>query len=166
MPFGAGLDASLRISHQAIGVRDGRTAWLAASYPMTQGAFALIGGRFGDVFGHKNVLLGGAVWWVLWSLVSGFAKSIVTLSIFRGLTWIGGVFIVPNAIALIAHTFPPGRLRNVAMGSFGAMAPVGAAGGTIFSALFVQLTPWKWLFSFCGYYIPQWNGACTLKFDL
>ena len=124
MPFGAGLDASLRIG-QEIGARDGRAAWLAASYPMTQGAFVLIGGRFGDVFGHKNVLLGGAVWWVVWSLVSGFAKSIVTLSLFRGLTGMGGAFIVPNAVALIAHTFPPGRLRNIAMGSFGAMAPIG-----------------------------------------
>lgn len=123
MPFGAGLSTSLRIGEE-IGATGGRAAWLAASYPMTQGAFVLIGGRFGDVFGHKYVLLVGAVWWVIWSLVSGFAKSIVTLSLFRGMTGIGGAFIVPNAVALICHIFPPGRLRNVAMGLFGAMAPV------------------------------------------
>jgi MFS family permease len=115
---------------------------------MTQGAFVLIGGRFGDVFGHKNVLLGGGIWWVIWSLISGFAKSIVTLSLFRGLTGIGAAFIVPNAVALLMHTFPPGRLRNIAMGLFGAMAPIGAAGGSVFSAILVQLTPWKWIFFF------------------
>ena len=123
MPFGAGLSTSLQISSE-IGATGGRAAWLAASYPLTQGAFVLIGGRFGDVFGHKNVLLAGAVWWVIWSLVSGFPKNVVTLSLFRGLTGVGGAFIVPNAVALIGHTFPPGRLRNVAMGLFGAMAPV------------------------------------------
>jgi MFS family permease len=81
-------------------------AWLAASYPLIQGAFVLIGGRFGDVFGHKNVLLAGAAWWVIWSLVSGFAINVVTLSLFRGLTVVGGAFIVPNAVTLIGHTFP------------------------------------------------------------
>jgi MFS family permease len=111
-------------------------------------AFFLIGGRFGDVYGHKNILLAGAVWWVVWSLASGFAKDIVTLSLFRGLTGIGGAFIVPNAVALIGNTFPPGKLRNISMGAFGAMAPVGAAGGTVFSAIFVQVTPWKWMFFF------------------
>jgi MFS family permease len=117
-------------------------------YRMTQGAFVLIGGRFGDVFGHKNILLGGGIWWIIWSLVSGFAKSIVILSLFRGLTGIGAAFIVTNSVALLMHTFPPGRLRNIAMGLFGAMAPIGAAGGSVFSAILVQLTPWKWIFFF------------------
>ena len=116
---------------------------------MTQGAFVLIGGRFGDVYGHKNVLLAGAVWWIIFSLVSGFARSLVVLSLFRGLTGVGGAFIVPNAVALLGHTFPPGKMRNIAMGSFGAMAPIGAAGGAAVSAIFVQLLPhWKWLFFF------------------
>lgn len=33
MPFGAGLETSLRIGED-IGAKGGRTAWLAASYPM------------------------------------------------------------------------------------------------------------------------------------
>lgn len=32
----------------------------------------------------------------------------------------GAAFIVPNAVALLMHTFPPGKLRNIAMGLFGA----------------------------------------------
>jgi MFS family permease len=115
---------------------------------MTQGAFVLIGGRFGDVFGHKSILLGGGIWWIIMSLVSGFAKSIVTLSLFRGLTGIGAAFIVPNAVALLMHTFPSGRLINIAMGLFGAMTPIGAAGGSVFSAILVQLMLWKWIFFF------------------
>ena len=34
------------------------------------------------------------------------------------------------------------------MGLFGAMAPVGAAGGALFVAILVQLTEWKWVFFF------------------
>jgi MFS family permease len=167
MPFGAGLSTSLAIAKDLDD--ENKASWIAASYALTQGAFVLIGGRFGDVFGHKNILLGGAVWWVIWSLVSGFAKGIVALSLFRGLTGMGAAFIVPNAVALIGHTFPPGRMRNVAMGLFGAMAPsesffqgcsfllrddadaeslVGAAGGSVISVIFVQLAEWKWEFFF------------------
>src|ERR1700709_2310615 len=115
---------------------------------MTQGAFILVGGRFGDVFGHKKLIFSDSVWWVIWSLVSGFARDIVTLSLFRGLTGVGSAFIVPNGVALLGHTFPPGKWRNVSMGLFGAMAPMGAASGMAISALFVQLAPWKWLFLF------------------
>ena len=93
MPFGAGLTISYSIA-ESLG-EPNKAPWLAASYPMTQGAFVLIGERFGDVFGHKNVLIAGATWWVIWSLVSGFAKGIVTLSLFRGLTDMGGAIIVP-----------------------------------------------------------------------
>lgn len=115
---------------------------------MTQGAFVLIGGRFGDVFGHKKVLLTGVLWWALFSLITGFAKSLLTISLFRGLMGIGAAFISPNAVALLGQTFPPGRWRNISMGLFGAMAPIGAAGGSVISALFVQLTEWRWLFFF------------------
>ena len=115
---------------------------------MSQGAFVLIAGRLGDVWGHRNMLVCGATWWVIWTLVSAWAPSLAILSLFRGLAGIGGAFMVPNAVALLMHTFPPGKLRNIAMGSFGAMAPVGAAGGSLVSAAFVQQTEWKYLFIF------------------
>ena len=51
----------------------------------------------------------------------------------RGLTGIGGGLLTPNAVALLGINFPPGKQRNLAMGLFGAMAPVGAAGGSLVS---------------------------------
>lgn len=76
----------------------------------------------------------------------------IALCVMRALTGIGGAFMVPNAIALLTINFPPGRMRNITVGLFGAMAPVGAGGGTVFAGLFVQLTPWKWLFFFLSEY--------------
>ncbi|KAG9235205.1 major facilitator superfamily domain-containing protein [Amylocarpus encephaloides] len=147
MPVGAGIVTSINIGN-TLGAKEGEAAWLAAAYPMTQGAFVLIGGRFGDVFGYKKILLGGALWWTIFSLANGFLESLLTVSLFRGLTGIGAAFVTPNAVALLMHTFPPGNWRNTAMGLFGAMAPVGAAGGSVIAALFVQLTEWKWVFFF------------------
>ncbi|KAF1971678.1 MFS general substrate transporter [Bimuria novae-zelandiae CBS 107.79] len=106
--------------------------WIAASYPLTQGAFVVAGGRFGAIFGYKRTFVCAAAWWVLWSLISGFIRNIIGLSFARGLTGIGAAFMVPNAVALININLPPGKGRNVAMGLFGAMAPIGAAGGSLF----------------------------------
>ncbi|KXH69670.1 hypothetical protein CSAL01_12541 [Colletotrichum salicis] len=75
-------------------------------------------------------------------------RNIVGLSIGRGLAATGGAFVVPNAVALLGINIPPGRTRNIAMGIFGAMAPIGAAGGGVFGGLFSQFTDWKWLFFF------------------
>lgn len=108
----------------------------------------LVGGRIGALYGHKRILVLSGVWWVTWSLINGFMPNIVGVCIARGLTGVGGGFMVPNAIALIGINLPPGKSRNIAVGLFGAMAPIGAAGGSVFGGIFVQLTPWKWLFFF------------------
>jgi MFS family permease len=107
-----------------------------------------MGGRLGAVYGHKNTVVAGCIIWVIFHLVSGFMKSVITLSVMRGLSGIGGALIVPNAIALLTITFPPGKMRNITVGFFGATAPMGATLGSLMAGLFVQLTPWKWLF-FC-----------------
>ncbi|KAB8233708.1 MFS general substrate transporter [Aspergillus alliaceus] len=119
-------------------------------YPLTQGAFILIGGRLGAVYGHKNIFAAGCVWWVLWALCGGFANNLVSMCFMRGLCGIGGVLMIPNIVALLGITFPPGKKRNLGFALFSAMAPVGAAGGSLVSAVIVQLSEWKWLFFMLG----------------
>ncbi|KAK5727584.1 hypothetical protein LTR15_003485 [Elasticomyces elasticus] len=162
-PFGLGIGSGLSIANSlrthdqhasqvippsALAEVEFGGGWIAASYPLTSGTFVLIGGRLGEVYGHKAMLTLGCVWWVIWQLASGFAPNLVVLCLFRGLAGAGGGFMVPNAVALIGITMPPGKKRNLAFGMFGAMAPVGAAGGTAVATLFVQLTEWKWAFFF------------------
>ncbi|KAK3066982.1 hypothetical protein LTR53_016403 [Teratosphaeriaceae sp. CCFEE 6253] len=43
-----------------------------------------------------------------------------------------------------------GWRRGGAFGMFGAMAPVGAAGGALIASVIVQLAPWKWSFFFAA----------------
>lgn len=156
IPFGAGIAATLPIADDLKLHRD-VAIWIAASYPyvkglhvryllteilfsLTQGAFVLAGGRIGSMFGHKRTLICAGAWWVLWHLVSGFMRNITGLSFCRGLAGAGGAFMVPNSVALLAINIPPGKMCNIAMGFFGAMAPIGAARGSVFGALFAQLT--------------------------
>ncbi len=48
----------------------GDSAWIVASYPLTQGSFVLMGGRIGDIYGHKVILMGACMWWWIWQLAS------------------------------------------------------------------------------------------------
>jgi len=145
IPLGAGINSGLAIG-EALGATRIQSTWVVASYPLTQGAFVLIGGRLGAVYGHKNMLTAGGVWWVLWALCGGFANNLVAMCLMRGLCGMGGGLMVPNIVALLGITFPPGPKRNLSFALFGAMAPVGAAGGSLIAAVVIQLTEFKWLF--------------------
>ncbi|KAF0331349.1 efflux pump antibiotic resistance protein [Colletotrichum asianum] len=131
-----------------LGVAPAFAIWIIAFYPFTQGTFVLMGERVGAVYGHKKTAAAGGILWVIFHLISGFMRSITSLSIMRALSGVGAAFVFPNAVALLTITNPPGKARNISVGLFGAMAPIGAAGGSVFPALFGQLTQWWWLFFF------------------
>ncbi|VDC04334.1 unnamed protein product [Peniophora sp. CBMAI 1063] len=143
---GTGFDTSLAISSQ-LGVPSSASAvWVAAAYTLTQGSFVLPGGRLGALYGHKNMLFLGGLAWIAFTLGSAFAPNFIALCILRGLSGVGGGIMVPNCVALLGITFPPGRMRNIAFGLFGSSAPVGAAGGSLIGGIIVQFAPWKWMY--------------------
>ncbi|GJE91688.1 MFS general substrate transporter [Phanerochaete sordida] len=125
--FGGGINAGLVIPARIGETSVAATAWIAASYPLTQGAFILPGGRLGAIYGHHSVLFVGALLWVAFTIGSGFAPSFVALCALRACAGVGGGVMVPNCVALLCITFPPGKMRNIALGLFGATAPIGAA---------------------------------------
>lgn len=48
-------------------------SWFASSYSLTVGTFILLAGRWGDIWGHKRVLVFGWGWFAVWSIVIGFS---------------------------------------------------------------------------------------------
>lgn len=115
---------------------------------LTEATFVLMGGRVGAVHGHKKVLVIGSIIYILFNLICGFMRTVQTIIVMRALSGVGAGIIVPNAIALLTTSFPPGLSRLIWVGLFGAMAPVGAGGGSVFPGFFGQLLPWWWLFFF------------------
>jgi MFS family permease len=116
------------------------------TFSLTQGTFVLVSGRLGAVYGHRHVLITGAVWFVICTLGNGFCTSFVSFNMARALSGIGGALIMPNAVALISTAIPPGRLRNITLGFFGASAPIGSYIGAIWAGGFVQYASWNWIF--------------------
>ena len=68
------------------------------------------------------LFLGGA-WFTLFTLGDGFVQDYIAFNAIRALSGMGGALVLPNAVAMIGITNPPGRWRNLSLGLFGASAP-------------------------------------------
>ncbi|KAI0881358.1 MFS general substrate transporter [Annulohypoxylon maeteangense] len=142
-----GVAGGLIVSKR-LGVSGVHANWVGASYPLTQGTFVLISGRFGAVYGHKNMLLVGSLILIVFTLVCGFSNNFVAFNVMRAMSGIGGAFIMPNAVAMIGITNPPGFARNLSLAFFGASAPIGGWLGALVTGGFLESTPFAWLFVF------------------
>ncbi|PLB37490.1 MFS transporter [Aspergillus candidus] len=152
----AGLGCTLSpltIIGEDLGVHnDGILSWFIAGYSLTSGTFILFFGRCGDLIGYRPVFILGFAWFSLWSIVAGLSVySNHILFIFaRTLQGLGPAMLLPNALAILGSTYPPGTKKNMVFSLFGATAPNGAVVGAVFAALFSQLAWWPWTFWVCG----------------
>ena len=124
-------------------------SWFAAGYSLTVGSFILVAGRLGDIFGYKLLFLFGWSWYALWSLVAGFSiytGSQIFFDFCRAMQGIGPALILPNALAILGHTYPPGKRKNMIFALFGATAPGGFVIGAAFSSLIAERLWWPWAY--------------------
>ncbi|XXH05336.1 hypothetical protein Hte_011762 [Hypoxylon texense] len=139
-----GIAGGLEISRR-LGVSGVHANWIGASYPLTQGTFVLVSGRFGAVYGHKNMLLLGSLFLIIFTLACGFCNNFIAFNVMRAMSGIGGAFIMPNAVAMIGITNPPGFVRNLSLAFFGASAPIGGYIGALITGGFVENTSLVWI---------------------
>ncbi|KAF3020728.1 hypothetical protein E8E15_002442 [Penicillium rubens] len=143
----AGIAGGSTLS-ETLDVNDTYASWIAASYALTQGTFVLVSGRLGDVYGHRELVLAGGAWLTICTLANAFCNNFFAFVTMRALAGLGGALIMPNAVAMISSTNPPGRVRNFSLGLFGASAPVGGYLGALLLGAFLERTEWKWFFIF------------------
>ncbi|KAK7211698.1 hypothetical protein V2G26_018876 [Clonostachys chloroleuca] len=124
----------------------GQANWMAASYSLTQGAFVLITGRLGSIYGHQNLVLAGCALFSVFVLANAFCRDYISFVAIRALAGVGGGMFMPNAVAIMTTVIPPGRSRNLALGFFSAAPPIGGVIGALLAGLFIEIVGWKWLF--------------------
>ena len=146
--------APLHVIGRSFGVsKPGDLSWMAAAYSLTVGTFILIAGRWGDLYGHKLIFVIGYFWFSTWSLVAGFSvysHSLIFFEVCRALQGIGPALLLPNGIAILSRTYPPGPRKEMILSIFGATAPGGFLFGAVFSGIFAQLLWWPWAYWVMG----------------
>jgi EmrB/QacA subfamily drug resistance transporter len=120
--------------------------WVINAYILMFGALLLFGGRVGDLFGRRRTLQLGMVLFVGGSLVAGLAPNGAVLIAGRALQGIGAALTAPNALALIATTFPAGKARSGALATYGAMSALGIVLGLLLGGLLTGTVGWRWVF--------------------
>ncbi|KAF9208979.1 hypothetical protein CPC16_001440 [Podila verticillata] len=133
-----------------VGFKFDQLQWVSSAYALAYGAFLLLGGRIGDLFGHRNIFLFGVIWFSIWSVVNGFAKTPVVMSIGRALQGMGAGFTVPSALAILTTTYPVGPERTKALGIFGGTAAFGSILGMLLGGILGSTIGWRWMFYITG----------------
>ena len=81
------------------------------------GGLLLLGGRSGDLFGRRRMVILGIALFPFASLMSGCAMTQEWLIGCRTVQGIGAAIASPTALALVTTNFPQGAPRNKAWGS-------------------------------------------------
>ncbi|EEP75430.1 hypothetical protein UREG_00276 [Uncinocarpus reesii 1704] len=122
-------------------------AWHVAGYSLTVGTFILIAGKLGDRYGSRSALLLGWIWFGVWSVIGGcsaWTKSAAFFDTARAFQGIGPAFILPNAIAIVGRTYPPGKKKTVIFSMFALAAPLGCSVAGAIGSAFAQYVWWPW----------------------
>jgi EmrB/QacA subfamily drug resistance transporter len=129
-----------------LGFSETSLAWVVNAYLLTFGGFLLLGGRLGDLFGHRRLFLIGIALFTLASLACGLATSQEFLIGARALQGLGGAIVSAVALSLIVTLFTEPGERAKAMGVFGFVAAGGGSIGVLLGGILTDVLDWHWIF--------------------
>ncbi len=121
-------------------------AWVVNAYMLTFGGFLLLGGRLGDLFGHRRLFLSGITLFTLASLACGLATSQEMLVGARAIQGLGGAVASAVALSLMMTLFTEPAERAKAMGVFGFVAAGGGSIGVVLGGVLTDVLDWHWIF--------------------
>ena len=150
--FISGFNIVLPSVASALDIPSTERTWPAAVPNLTTAALLLPFSRLCDCYGAKKVFLGGHLWLLLWSVVSGFSPTPIVLIICRAMQGIGFAAFLPAGLTLLGQTYRPGPRKNLVYCIYGAFAVIGFYFGIVIGAVAAKWLDWRWYF---------WIGAIT-----
>src|SRR5436190_20192111 len=121
-------------------------AWVVNAYLLTFGGFLLLGGRLGDLFGHRRLFLGGIALFTVASLACGLSTTQGLLVGARAVQGLGGAVASAVALSLMMTLFTEPADRAKAMGVFGFVAAGGGSIGVLLGGILTDVINWHWIF--------------------
>ena len=130
----------------SLGFDETALAWVINAYMLTYGGFLLLGGRLGDLYGHRKLFLLGIGLFVLASLACGVSTTRTVLVVSRAVQGIGGAVVTAVALSLIMDLFPAPADRAKAMGAYGFVCAGGGSIGAMLGGVLTSALSWHWVF--------------------
>jgi EmrB/QacA subfamily drug resistance transporter len=120
--------------------------WVVNAYMLTFGGCLLLGGRLGDLYGHRRLFLVGLALFTLASLACGLASSQSALVAARAVQGLGGAVVSAISLSLIMNLFTEPADRAKAMGVYGFVCAGGGSIGVLLGGLLTGALSWHWIF--------------------
>jgi EmrB/QacA subfamily drug resistance transporter len=140
------VNVALPTIRQSLGFTETTLAWVVNGYLLTSGGFLLLGGRLGDLYGHRRLFTIGLALFTLASLVCGFAGSQLELVAARCVQGLAGAVVDAVALSLIMDLFTETGDRTRAMGVYGFVCSGGGSIGALLGGFLVDAFDWHWIF--------------------
>src|SRR5215213_10344492 len=121
-------------------------AWVVNAYLLTYGGLLLLGGRLGDLFGHRRLFLFGITLFTVASLACGLATTQGFLVGARAVQGVGGAIASAVSLSLMMTLFREPAEQAKAMGIFGFVASGGGSIGVLLGGILTDLLNWHWIF--------------------
>jgi EmrB/QacA subfamily drug resistance transporter len=140
------VNVALPSIREDLGFTETSLAWVVNAYLLTFGGFLLLGGRLGDLFGHRRLFLIGISLFTLASIACGLSTTQGMLVGARAVQGLGGAVVSAVALSLIMTLFTEPAERAKAMGVFGFVMAGGGSIGVLLGGVLTDLLSWHWIF--------------------
>jgi EmrB/QacA subfamily drug resistance transporter len=120
--------------------------WVVNAYMLTFGGCLLLGGRLGDIFGHRKLFLLGITLFTVASLACGLANTRALLITARAVQGIAGAVVSAVSLSLIMNMFTEAGERAKAMGVYGFVCAAGGSVGLLLGGVLTSALNWHWIF--------------------
>lgn len=132
-----------------LGASASQLEWIAAAYTLAIAVGLMTGGRLGDRFGRRRMLLIGLTGFTLSSVLCAFAWSPESLIAARVLQGLAAAVLTPQAFGLIRDIFGPAEIGK-AFAAFGPVIGLSTVAGPVLAGVLIDWDPlgsdWRSIF--------------------
>jgi ACS family hexuronate transporter-like MFS transporter len=136
------ITAELHLSHTQLST-------IFSAFQIAYAGTWLVGGVLLDIIGTRLGLALAVIWWSAVSMLTGFANSVLSFSVFRFLLGIGEGCNWPGASKTVAEWFPA-KERGVAVAIFDSGSSVGGAIAALTIPWIAIILGWRYAFVLSG----------------
>jgi len=140
------VNVALPSIRASLGFSETSLAWVVNIYMLIFGGFLLLGGRLGDLYGHRRLFLAGLTVFTLASLACGVAETREFLIAARGIQGLGGAVVDAVSLSLTVNLFPETADRAKAMAVYGFVCSGGGCIGALLGGVLTGTFNWHWIF--------------------
>jgi len=141
-----GINVALSMIRHDLGFSSQSLVWVVTGYLVPYGGALLLGGRLGDLYGHRRLFSLGVTVFICASLCCGIAPSPLFLVGARIVQGLAAAFIysVAPSLVLTGVESPPEQAK--VLGLFSIAASMGSIIGLVVGGSLTTLLSWRWVF--------------------